>query len=359
MNDRSSFAFQRPRPTQRRARRGSFALPILLLGAFAASVLTAGCAGIGSDPLVAASVYGHPISFAAYGRIVAISELANSQPSASGQNPPVSWQTPDGRPNLASLQQSALDSLVSIVLVHQQVLTQHISVSAKDVTTRIKQFASNEDQNLSQSPGDPSLRQLDDGAHEALRQHLGNRDLFDLLAGRPSVADMIAIVLRNQVEQQALVAHGKVPTVHIRVIETATLKNAQQLEQQVRHGADFGQFARQDSLDQATASNGGEVGTFHIGELSIFNKNFDKQIFDPTVRHTQKVEYAIFPYNGKYELFEITQRSAAPIAEIKDSQVQANDYNAWFDLVVKPTANVQEYAAIDATATPAPNPQGP
>ena len=357
MNDRSPCSFWRPRPTHRRARRGSFALPILLLGAFAASVLTAGCAGIGSDPLVAASVYGHPISFAAYGRIVAISEAVNSQPSATGQNPPVSWQTPDGRPNLASLQQQALESLVGIALVHEQVLAQHIAVSAKDVTTRIKQFADSEDQNLSQSPGDPSLRQLDDGAHEALRQHLGNRDLFDLLAGRPSVADMIAIVLRAQVEQQALAAHGKVPTVHIRVIETATLKNAQQLEQQVRHGADFGKLARQDSLDQATASNGGEVGTFHVGELGIFNKNFDTQIFGPHAGRTQKVEYAIFPYNGKYELFEITQRSLARISDIKDTQVQSTVYDAWMAVVVRPAANVQEYTAIDATATPAP--QGP
>jgi hypothetical protein len=355
MNDRSSLPFWRARPTQRRARRGSFALPFL--GLCAASVLAAGCAGIGSDPLLAASVYGHPISYAAFGQIVAISELASSQPSSSGPNPPISWQTPDGRPSLASLQSSALESLVGIVLVHQQVLAQHIPVSAKDVTARIQQFADSEDQNLHQNPSDPSLQQLDSGGHEALRQHLGNRDLYDLLAGRPSVADMITIVLRAQIEQQALEAHAKVPTVHIRVIETATLKSAQQLEQQVRHGSDFGQLARQHSLDQATASNGGEVGTFHVGELGIFNKNFDTQIFDPTVRHTQKVEYAIFPYNGKYELFEITQRSSGALADIKDTQVQSTVYDAWMAVVIRPAANVQEYAAIDATATTAP--QGP
>jgi hypothetical protein len=348
MNSRSSVFVRQPRALRAPAGRGARALLLLLLGALVTSAL-AGCASIGSDPLLAASADGHPISLSAFGEIVQISEA-----NAAGQGPAITWQTPGGRPTWASVQRDVLEFLISGALLHQQLRDQRITVSAKDIDNRIKQFDAAIAQSLKQSPDDPNLRALDQGAQTALREHLGSRDLFDLLGGHVGEPEAITIVLANQVEHQALIAHGKVPTVHIRTIETNTLKDAQKLEQQVKGGADFGQLARQYSQNQATASKGGEVGTYHVGELSIFNQNMDKQVFDPTVQHPKKVEYLIVPHNGKFELLEITQRSTGAIADIKDTQLQAQVADAFIALVAKPNAQVTEYAAIDATATPGP-----
>jgi hypothetical protein len=346
------FPFCRPRPLGRRARPGVFALPALLLGVLATGAL-AGCAGIGSDPLVAATAAGHSISLAAYERVFGISEDIQA-----GQGQPLTWQTPDGRSTLASVQTGALDLLIDAALFHDQVLQQHLAVSTKDVDASIKQFATNVEGSLSQSPDNSGWQELDRGAKDALRQHLSSRDLFDLLAGRPSVADIAAIVGRDNAEQQALVTHGKVPTAHIRLIETATLQSAQHLEKLAQAHTDFGQLARQNSLDQSTAAQGGEFGTVHVGELSFFDATFNKHIFGTPASQAPKVEYAILPYNGKYALLEITHRSFGRIADV-DQQVQGNVYTAWFNQVVRPAAHIQNYLAIDATPTPTPAPQGP
>lgn len=331
-----------------RPRVGSLAL--VLLAGLAASALLAGCGGIGGDPLNAASVDGHAISLAAYQRIVSVYEI-----SAAQQGQLVSWQTPVDRTALSRVQQAAMDFLVTAQLIHEQMLSQHVTVSPKDIQTIAKQLATQVQSGETPSPSATEYHTLTVAAQQAARQNPAQVDLPGLIAGRPSVADAFMIFSYDEAEQSALITQLKVPQAHLRIIEVATQQTAAQLRDQVvKQHADFGELAKQNSLDKQTASSGGEIGIARVGQLGQIDPSFDTAIFGPTADYHTKTSYAIMPYQGKYLLIEISQRSTVALSSITDQQTQQATYNAWLGVVVRPAASIHQFVAVDATPTPAP-----
>jgi parvulin-like peptidyl-prolyl isomerase len=345
MTIRLPFSAPRPRTPGRVGRARSIGLPLVILGALLTFVL-AGCGSIASDPLVAATVDGHSISLAAYQRMLSIYEVT----AAQQQNQQVaSWRTPAGRSMLATLQRGTLDALTNIALTHEQVQQQRITVKSADVAAQVKSLATQVDRMLSQVPDNADVRELDRGAHDALKQHPGSQDVYALLEGRPSTADALTLLAWNQVEQAALLAHGKVPSVHLRLIEVAHQSDATHLKQQAQGGADFGQLARTSSLDQQTGQNGGDLGVVYAGQLS---SALDQYLFSPAAIHAAQ-KYVTVPFQGKYVLFEVTQRGRTPLASITDTTTASGVLNSWLSLVVKPSAQIAEFVAIDPTPNPA------
>lgn len=60
-----------------------------------------------------------------------------------------------------------------------------------------------------------------------------------------------------------------VPQVHARYIQVSDAALAQSLLAQIQAGADFGELARQNSLDRLTGENGGDLGFFPPGTLLV------------------------------------------------------------------------------------------
>lgn len=325
-------------------------LALVMLAGLALSAVLAGCGGIGGDPIVAASVDGHAISLAAYQRMLSIFEI-----SATQQGQLVSWQTPTERTALSQVQQSTMDFLVTTQLIHEQVQRQHVTVNPKDVQAIAKQLASQVQGMEAQNPNNTEYHTLTVGAEQAARQNAARVDPLALLSGRPSVADAFMLVSYNEAEQSALLKDLKVPTAHLRVIELATQTQAEQVRNQVvKQHADFGALAKQDSLDKQTAPSGGEIGIARVGQLGQIDPNFDRYIFGATADYSAKTSYAIMPYEGKYLLIEISQRSTVALSSISDPQTQQATYSAWLEVVVHDHASIQQYVAVDATPTAAP-----
>lgn len=336
-----SFRSSRPR-----ARLMSIAPALVVVGLLASAILS-GCGAAGGGALSAASVNGQSVSLAAYQRMLSIYEVFAAQ-----QGQTVSWQTPTDRATLGQVQQTALDFLISAQLAHQQIQQLHLTVDPKVVTAANKQLAS-QVQSLD-TPGS-AMHTMAVAAAQAAKQNPAKVDLAALIGGSPSVADAFMLLGYSEVEQSTLVAHVKVPQAHLRAIEVASQKQADSIENQItQHHADFGALAKQYSLDTQNASSGGEYGTVYVGQLSQIDPSFDRAIFGPRADYHAKTSYVTVPYQGKFILLEITQRATIALSSLTDPQAQQNTYTAWFAIVIRPAATIQQYVAVDATPTPAP-----
>lgn len=319
--------------------------PLVMAGALAA-VLLAGC----GDPVAAASVNGRSISIAAYQRFLSIFEI-----SAAQQGQSFSAQTPADRGNLSQLQQGALDFLINAQLIHQQVQSRHIAIDAKVVQAIVKQLAGNVAGVATSGPTTADYKTLVKAADAASKQNFAKVDIAALMAGQPSLADAFVLFGYDEVEQSQLRAHVQVPQAHLRVIEVASMATATRLRDQVvKDHADFGQLAKQNSLDSVTAPSGGELGVAHVGQLGQIDPAFDTAVFGPSADYKAKTSYAIIPYQGKVILCEITQRTTVALSSLSDQQTQTNVFNAWLAVVVRASASIQQYVAVDPTPTTPP-----
>jgi hypothetical protein len=320
----------------------------MLLGTLA--MLLAGCTG--PDALQVASVNGDAISYSTYQHIV---DLYKDQSASQGQ--PVDWQTPQGRGGLASAQASALQYLTSALLLHQQVVRQHLRVTQKDLQTQVTSLIRSVKNAEQQNPDDAQFRALVAASGTALKTIPQDPGMPALIAGQTSYADTLLILGHEAADVQALQVAGKAPTAHVRVIETTTQRQAQELEAQLQHGADFATLAKLHSLDQSSAQAGGDLGQpyFYVGQLASLSQPLDAAIFGVHANYSAKTAYVIAPMDAsqgsKYLLAEVTQRSTGAIAKISDQQTQTTVLSAWLSLKLQPSANYQQYVAVDPTPT--------
>jgi PPIC-type PPIASE domain/SurA N-terminal domain len=298
---------------KRRARR----LPLLgLLGLLLAVMALAGCgANAASDPLLAAKVNGHGVTLAHYQQMLAVYRAANARSNLFSD-----WRTVNQRKDLGTTQQQALDYLINIELLREQLKQQHITVSQKDIDTArntLKSQVEDDRKQLAQGP-DPALQALVDAV---------TPDIIDLLSEQSAM-------------QSAMLANGKAPSAHVRGIEAKDQQTARQLQQQAEGGTDFATLAKDNSQDQSTASQGGEIGTIYVGEIST---DFDKAVFAPGA-HPGK--YVIEDIRGNFWLFEVTKVEPQALSTITDSQTQATALSAWLQEIVRPNASIEEYVTL-------------
>ncbi|MGH2515952.1 MAG: peptidylprolyl isomerase [Ktedonobacterales bacterium] len=290
-------------------------LPLALAAILCVFVL-AGCGtGGASDPLVAARVNGQGISLSDYQAMLGWDEASAALPSSSGQAPVSAvWQSPDGRIGLAQTQQTALDFLINLQLMRQQLHTLHLSVSAAALATAHTQLLA-------------AIKGAFSGSDPSLKAALARLT--------PQVQNLLS---EQEADQQTLLAHLQVPTVHVRVIVVDTTQHAQSLEDQLVRGADFAQLAKQDSLNTQTAQAGGEYGTVYIGQ---FGPQFDAQVFAKTPG-----EYVIIPISGGAALFEITKPANVSLSALNNATNEQTSFNAWLSMKVRPHASIQTDVAV-------------
>jgi hypothetical protein len=332
----------RPLPLRRAARPG--ALAALALVALLVSALAA-CGRAGTDPLVAAGVDGQPISLSAFRSVADIYAL-----SAASQGQTTAWQSPAGRGVQASTQSGALDFLITCDLLDAQVHRLHLAVGGKAVAQQANALLSSLNA-AGSGTTDPNLLALQRAAREAAREAANAPSMADLLTGRPTLAQGILIFARELADENALKAVVRVPQAHVRLIEAATRQQAAQLEQQALHGADFGKLAQQHSLDKPSAARGGDIGTILVGQLAQQSAALDTAIFGPGAPGavgSARPSYVMVPYQGHELLCEISRRQLVRLSSL-DPQQQGNVFGAWLAVVLRPSAQVQQYVAVDPT----------
>ncbi len=339
--------------SSRRARSaGGAGLAALTLCALFALVL-AGCGNIASGSLAAASVDGHTVSLATYQRVVDLYRIATA---LQGQS--ANWQSPQGRGTLATMQASAMQFLTSTILIDDQVHKQNVKVTTQDLKTSTTSFESIIKTWNTQTPGNPDVRTLMAAANQALKDAAHNPSIDALLTGDASFSNVILLFGYANADVNALLAHTKVPTAHVRVILVKTQAEAENLHTQVvTKKADFGTLARKNSLDTTSAKAGGELNRpyFFVGELSQISPSFDTYIFGSKANYADKVSYAVFPLDSsktsQWVFAEVTQRTLTPLSAETDAQTRSLVFNAWLSVVVQPASNIRQYVAIDPTPT--------
>lgn len=339
-------------PTRRARSARGVGLAALTLCALLALSL-AGCGGIGSDPVAAATVDGHTIPLATYQRVLDLYRIATVR---QGQSP--DWKSPEGRGTVASMQASAMQFLTGSVLIDDQAGKQHLKVTAKDLQTSTQSFASVIKSWSDQTPDDPDVRALMAAANQAIKDAAHNPSLDALLAGDPSFSNVILLFGREDADYKALLASAKVPTAHVRVILVKTQQEADNLKAQAEaKKADFGTLAQQNSLDKTSGQNGGALTkpSYFVGELSQLSPSFDTYIFGSKANYADKVSYVVFPLESTkasdWVLCEVTQRAVTSLSTESDAQTRSQIFNAWLQLVIQPASNIQQYVAIDPTPT--------
>lgn len=299
-------------------------MPLLVVVLAVLGLLSlAGCGtngSSGSGLLLAGRVNGHGISLDDYQHVLAALEASNAlnNPQAT-----FGWQTPSGRSSLVQAQQFALDYLIDAELIHEQVAKQHIAVSKNDIAAQEKQISDNVALTVKQRRGDP--------AAEAYRT-----------AFNAQMIHQLAVV---DAEHAAFLAHGTLPTAHVRVlilkgVSKDTQAKAAQLTQQAKSGADFAKLVQTNSQDAQTAANGGDLGTVYAGR---FNATFDAKLF------TSQDTYITVPTGGNVYLFQVTERTNKPLNALNDGQTEGNDLDGWIRDVVR----AQKQTSIERYVEPA------
>ena len=309
-------------------RRPWFWLP---LAALAALLALAGCASSGpAGGVEVASVNGHGIALSDYQQAVRFFIAGQQQ-----QVPDTAWQTIVGREALSSVQAGALSFLVNVELVHQQAEACHANVTAADLDKERK------------------------GIEAELKSGASNPSVAPLIpVFTPRLLDLFA---QFDADQAGLLNVVSVPTVHLSQIVVASQADANQLEQQAKQGGDFGQLAKQHSLDSTSAASGGDVGTFPLGQLGQQSPSFEKKVFaeyTPIVSggcylHNHyagpATRYVVEPNSSNQYVLYQAQISDQPLKGVKDSQTQSTALGAWVTQIVRAHANVTLYITAPTT----------
>lgn len=324
--------FFRFRSAARAPRRGRAPL----LGALLLAVSLAGCGLSGAtDPVLAARVNDRAISISDYQTV-----LRYARAAAGVSNTPADWQSPTGRAGLGVFQDQVMTYLIQSALLDDQIAKCGLTVSAKDQSAARGAVEQTLSQLRAQQGQHPEYGPVIAAYTPDLKRILSQRD-----ANERTVTQSDAI---------------KTPSAHLREILAASVAEAQQLRDQARKGADFGQLAKAHSQDQQTAATGGDLGIIYPGEITQLGPDFDKQAFaGVTPKHADGclnantyaagTIYVIIPHDNQAYLFEVTQRADRPLKGISDQQTQQAALTGW----PQEQAHITQYVTAPTREQPA------
>ncbi len=311
-----------------------------LLGVLLLAVALAGCGLSGAaDPLLAARVNDRAISIGDYQAV-----LRYARAAAGVSNTPADWQSPVGRAGLGVVQDQVMTYLIQSALLDDQIAKCGLTVSAKD-------------QSAARGAVEQTLSQL--------RAQQGQHPEYGpvIAAYTP---ELERIFSARDVGERTLTQSGaiKTPSAHMREILAGSMAEAQQLRDQARKGADFGQLAKAHSQDTQTAASGGELGIIYQGQITQLGSDFDKQAFvGVTPKHKDGclsantyaagTVYVITPVRDQAFLFEVTQRADRPIKGISDQQTQQTALTGWLNEPVMDQAHITQYVTAPTREQPA------
>lgn len=301
----------------------------LVLGALVGAFALAGCGSGGTaSALLVASVNGHGITQGDYRLVQRYFGVTMSQ-----QVPDTAWQSPTGRDGFGTVQGNALDFLINLELMHEQLTACHLSVPTSAVAA---------DRRALQA-------QIDSQKHST--------DPFVQDIMRVLTPDMVTLLADQQATETALLKGVSVPGAHVSAILVENKDKALQLQQQAQQGADFATLAKQNSLDTQSAANGGDLGNAYFGEYSQFNASYDAQIFAGATPAASRgcysrngytaaasaTHYVALPDADQYLLFQVSDLRDRPLSEITNGQLQQVAFSSWLSTVVRRHASVATY----------------
>jgi hypothetical protein len=274
---------------------------ILLLTLLALSLgLTACAANSAVDPVLAARVDGHPITLSQYQAVLRYITANNSMQGHS-----LDWQSPAGRSDLSATEQNAMNFLINLQLIREQLSQQGISVTAAERTDASNQI-------------NASIDQTPEGR-------------------AATTPDMRAMLIEFVAGQSALGSRVKFASAHVRIIVLSSASDAQSMLQQAQNGADFGQLSHDHSIDQSIAAQNGDLGTVYAGQFSAQAQPLEDAIFGP---HANPNKFFIVQVGQQYLVVEVTHN---PPATISDATQQSQILSGWLQSVVRPAAHVEQY----------------
>ncbi len=190
---------------------------------------------------MAATVNGQPIYLATYEE--ALARYGQSESLL----PPDDQATDDP----ASLRARVLDLLIERALIEQAAAENGIEVTPEMVAEQVEEL-----RRVAQEAGG-------EGSFEAwLEANQWSQEAFEEALAYEMLTERVAAVVTADVP-------ATVKQVHARYIQVDDAGLAQSLHQQIMDGGDFAELARQNSLDQTTGSQGGDLGYFPQGSLLV------------------------------------------------------------------------------------------
>ena len=248
---------------------------------------------------LAARVNGVNISLDLYNRQVAQAQAAMV---SQGLDP----NSATGKEAIKSLKQQVLDQLINDVVIGLQAEKEGVKVTDNDLNSRLTQMVT------------------DAGSVEKLNEYLTKNQM--------SIVDLCS-QLRSQIAGEAMLSRvaSTLPTnveqVHARHILVTTAALAQTVLQQVRQGRDFAALAKQYSIDEASKSNGGDLGWFPKG---VMEPQFETIAFQLRAGQASEVVQTQFGYH----IIKVEEREASrslPPELVQNARQQA--FLAWLQAV--------------------------
>ncbi|MFQ5592921.1 MAG: peptidylprolyl isomerase [Anaerolineae bacterium] len=199
--------------------------------------------------------------------------------------------TEDGQARLQALRDQVLDQLIDQTLITQAAEQMDLSVSDEELEESISNIKA-------------TLASDDAFAESLAANNLTEEQFRDLqrqqLLSR-KVMDTITADVPDEAEQ-----------VHARHILVETEEDAESILEQLQNGADFAELAKENSTDETTRENGGDLGFFPRG---VVLAEFEEAAFALDVGERSSVVQT--PYG--YHIIEVLERETRPVPdEIKE-----------------------------------------
>ncbi len=169
----------------------------------------------------------------------------------------VDWNTADNQKTLQSLREEVVEGLINYQVVATQAQKENVSASATEVQARL----------------DDLKQQL--GGDIAYQNWLARRFLSEADQRRATEQ----LIIFEKMEERHSPVDDKAEQAHVRHILVQTEGEARMIFDRLRSGGDFGALAKQFSLDQTSASKGGDLDFIFPGQTIQYGPDFERVAF--------------------------------------------------------------------------------
>jgi parvulin-like peptidyl-prolyl isomerase len=258
-----------------------------------------------------------------------------------------------GTTQYKSLQDQAVQYLVQQSELQQKAKDLGVSVTDKDVTARLAQikqqyFGGSETKYQAQlkTQGLTETQIKSDLRAQILSEKVYNKVTADV---KVSDKDIQAYYLAHKSD------YAQAASRDVRHILVNNKKLADQIETQLKNGADFGKLAKKYSKDPGSAANGGKL-TVSKGQTV---PEFDKEAFKLKTNETSPPIHTQYGWHIIQALSPVKAAKQTPLKDVKDSikqqllQTKKTDaMNKWVDTMKKDFSKKVRYqAGYEPTAT--------
>lgn len=236
---------------------------------------------------------------------------------------------------------NVLDWLIESKLIAQKAKEEGISISDEEIESRISQLRDT----FGSQEKFTSFLSLYGLTEESLKKQLVPRLLAEkiMMKGR-TITDKELLDYFNKNKS----SFDEKEQVKVRHILVKTLEEAQQIEEELKKGTDFGKLAQERSIDTATNTQGGDLGWVARG---VLDPALEKVVFSLNVGERTSIIKTSFGY----EIAEVLDKKSAKsvtFEEVKDKvreryieDIVQNEYSNWIQ-ELKSSADIVYYVDI-------------